>query len=65
MMCLVTGLLVNEYQFFKKQSEELLELKEDYRNYVLAVKKVVHAYNKAKDDLHPALPGAACVLEEG
>lgn len=48
---LVTGLLIHEYRFFKQQSEKMIEMKEDYRTYVLAVKKILHEYNKNKERL--------------
>lgn len=48
---LVTGLLIHEYRFFKKQSEKMIEMKEDYRTYILAVKKILHDYNKNKERL--------------
>ncbi len=48
---LCTGLLMYEYHFFKSQSEKMIEMKEDYRTYILAVKKILHEYNKNKERL--------------
>jgi len=50
-MSLVTGMLLFQYRFFKKQSDKLLELQDDYRTYMLAVNKVLHDYNKTKEKL--------------
>lgn len=47
----ITLLLVIEYRFFKHQTEKMLEIKEDYRNYVVAVKKILHDYHKNKERL--------------
>ncbi|MCX5922614.1 MAG: M23 family metallopeptidase [Candidatus Dependentiae bacterium] len=47
-LCSLTSVLLYEYRFFKIQTEKMLELKEDYRNYVLAVKKILHDYNRTK-----------------
>ena len=49
MVTIVTVLLVIEYRFFKQQAEKMVELKEEYRNYLLAVRKIVDEYNKTKD----------------
>ena len=45
----VCVLLMHEYFFFKHQAEKLLELKEEYRSYVVAVKKIVDEYNQAQE----------------
>ncbi len=37
--------------YFKKQSERLVELQEDYRTYMLAVNKILQDYNKTKEQL--------------
>ena len=50
MITLTTFLLI-EYQFFKKQATELLILKEDYQNYILAFKRVLCDYNKVKEHI--------------
>jgi len=43
--------LFYEYRFFKKQSEKLIELQEDYRTYVVAVNKILKDYNRVKEKL--------------
>lgn len=42
-------LLISEYRYFKQQAEKLVEIKDEYRNYLIAVKKIVDEYNKSKD----------------
>lgn len=49
-MLLVTTLLIVEYRYFKQQAEKMIELKEEYRNYLFAVKKIVDEYNKIKEE---------------
>jgi murein DD-endopeptidase MepM/ murein hydrolase activator NlpD len=49
-MCFVTVLLAYEYHFFCKETEKMLELKDEYRNYIQAVKRVLTDYNSAKDE---------------
>ena len=51
MLCSLAGLLFTEYRFFKDQTDELLELKEDYRNHLVVVHKVLHEYHKTKERL--------------
>lgn len=51
MMLLTSLLLIKEYFFFKTQSEKMFEIKEDYRNYVVAVKKILNDYHKNKERL--------------
>lgn len=41
-LCVVTVLLVHEYILFKEESKVLLDLQQEYRNYIVAVKKVLH-----------------------
>lgn len=50
MSVLVTlvGFLVVEYRFFKSQSHKILDLRDDYRNYLIEVKRVLTEYNKTK-----------------
>jgi len=48
-MSAVSCFLFYEYRFFKKQSEHLLELQEDYRTYIGAVNKILRDYNKVKE----------------
>lgn len=40
-MTVISGFLVAEYQFFKNQTVELEQLKDDYANYIIALKKIV------------------------
>lgn len=47
-LCVLTTMLIHEYHFFKRETEKMLGHKEDYRNYVIAVKKILHDYNKTK-----------------
>jgi murein DD-endopeptidase MepM/ murein hydrolase activator NlpD len=47
----VTGLLFNQYRYFKRQTDRLLTLQEDYRTYMLAVNKILQDYNKTKEQL--------------
>lgn len=42
-------LLLLEYRFFCAQSERVLQMKEEYRTYLVAVKKVMGDYAKAKE----------------
>jgi murein DD-endopeptidase MepM/ murein hydrolase activator NlpD len=50
-LLLLVVLLIHEYRFFKHQAEKMLVAKEDYQTYVLAVKKILHDYNKTKERL--------------
>ncbi len=45
----LTALLVIEYRFFHDQAQKMLELKEEYRTYTLAVKKVLNEYNAMRE----------------
>lgn len=47
-LCALIIMLVLEYRFYKNEAEKMLGHKEDYRNYVVAVKKILHDYNKTK-----------------
>ena len=42
-------LLIIEYRFFHDQAQKMLELKEEYRTYTLAVKKILNEYNAIKE----------------
>ncbi len=42
-------LLITEYRFFCTQSERVVEMKEEYRTYLVAVKRVLGDYAKAKE----------------
>lgn len=50
-MVITTALLIVEYFYFKDQSAKMIEMKEDYRNYVVAVKKILNDYHKTKERL--------------
>lgn len=45
----ITTLLIIEYRFFHDQAQKMLELKEEYRAYTLAVKKILNEYNAMKE----------------
>lgn len=45
----LTVLLIIEYRFFHDQAQKMLELKEEYRAYTLAVKKILNEYNAMKE----------------
>lgn len=50
----ITILLVIEYRFFHDQAQKMLELKEEYRTYTLAVKKILNEYNAMKEQAEQA-----------
>jgi len=45
----LTILMIIEYRFFHDQAQKMLELKEEYRTYTLAVKKILNEYNAMKE----------------
>lgn len=45
----LTILLVIEYRFFHDQAQKMLEIKEEYRTYTIAVKKILNEYNAMKE----------------
>lgn len=45
-MCCLTLVLVTEYQALRRQMQHVVSLKEEYRNYILAVKQVLSDSNK-------------------
>jgi murein DD-endopeptidase MepM/ murein hydrolase activator NlpD len=45
----LTTLLIIEYRFFHDQAQKMLELKEEYRAYTIAVKKILNEYNAMKE----------------
>jgi murein DD-endopeptidase MepM/ murein hydrolase activator NlpD len=45
----LTILLIVEYRFFHDQAQKMLEIKEEYRSYTLAVKKILNEYNAMKE----------------
>jgi murein DD-endopeptidase MepM/ murein hydrolase activator NlpD len=49
-------LLIVEYRFFHDQAQKMLELKEEYRNYTVAVKKILNEYNAIKEQAVPSTP---------
>lgn len=51
LMVLTTCFLYVEYNYFKKQSESMIELQEDYRTYICAVNKILVDYNRVKEEL--------------
>ncbi|KKP29325.1 MAG: hypothetical protein UR12_C0010G0042 [candidate division TM6 bacterium GW2011_GWF2_30_66] len=50
-MLVTSYFLYLEYDFFKKQSNSMLELQEDYRTYIGAVNKILVDYNRVKEEL--------------
>lgn len=48
-MFVITMLLVKEYRFFKRQAEDLGLLKEDYNNYILALRRVLLDYEHSQE----------------
>ncbi len=46
--------LVVQYRYFCDQTNKLIEVKEEYRTYLGAVKKILHEYNKMKEQLDGA-----------
>ncbi len=63
-MCIATWLLFSEYFFFRKQSEKLIELQNDYRTYISAVNKILHDYNKTKEKLDILETSTSCIAGE-
>lgn len=51
LMCIILGLLIVEYAMFKQQAVRMAELKEDYRNHLSAVKRVLSEYYSIKERL--------------
>jgi len=50
-MAVISSFLFYEYCFFKKQSDMLLELQEDYRTYIGAVNRILRDYNAIKEKM--------------
>jgi murein DD-endopeptidase MepM/ murein hydrolase activator NlpD len=50
-MSVILGLLMTEYYMFKQQAIRMAELKDDYRNHLTAVKRVLADYYKIKEQL--------------
>jgi len=57
-MSAISCFLLYEYRFFKKQSDNLLELQEDYRTYIGAVNKILSDYNKVKEKVDELSSGS-------
>lgn len=56
----ITTLLIFEYRFFHDQAQKMLELKEEYRTYTTAVKKILNEYNAMKEEAaDDETPGSA------
>lgn len=55
----LTILLIVEYRFFHDQAQKMLELKEEYRTYTLAVKKILNEYNAMKEQAGDSLDTSA------
>lgn len=45
-----SGLLLREYIFFKKQVAEMVKARDDYNNYVYALKRIMIEYERFKDE---------------
>lgn len=49
-LCMCTlSVLMYEYLYFKRQAERMLEMQEEYKNYLFAVKKVIEEYNTLQE----------------
>jgi murein DD-endopeptidase MepM/ murein hydrolase activator NlpD len=55
----LSTLLIIEYRFFHDQAQKMLELKEEYRAYTLAVKKILNEYNALKEEAADTILPAA------
>ena len=51
LMSVLLGFLVTEYYLFREQAIRMAELKEDYRNHLSAVKRILSDYSKIKERL--------------
>lgn len=60
----LTILLIVEYRFFHDQAQKMLELKEEYRTYTLAVKKILHEYNAMKEQADEQSPADTLEKEQ-
>ena len=63
-MGLITLLLFVEYRFFHDQAQKMMELKEEYRAYVTAVKKVLNEYNAMKEQAEGIVQDTALTEDE-
>ena len=48
-MACITTLLIREYYFFKNQIAQLAQIKDDYNNYVLALKRIIEDGDRGKE----------------
>ncbi len=48
-MCIITGMLIIEYAFIKRQAEEMMQLKKEYNDYVGILKDIVQKDNGYED----------------
>lgn len=62
-MGVIALLLFIEYRFFHDQAQKMMALKEEYRTYVTAVKKVLNEYNAMKEHAE-AVQQAAVALSQ-
>jgi murein DD-endopeptidase MepM/ murein hydrolase activator NlpD len=60
----LSTLLIIEYRFFHDQAQKMLELKEEYRTYTLAVKKILNEYNAMKEQAEGSSDADASEQEE-
>jgi murein DD-endopeptidase MepM/ murein hydrolase activator NlpD len=58
-MVTVSGLLIMEYSFFKRQTEQLEHLKDDYAHYVSMLKKLILEHGITKDSGYETIPSDA------
>lgn len=63
-MGVITLLLFVEYRFFHDQAQKMMELKEEYRAYVQAVKKVLNEYNAMKEQQDTNLATSVAIMDE-
>lgn len=63
LMTIVSLFLIAEYRYFKQQSEQLEQLKDDYANYVLALKKLIVDYGALKESQNPELDSKKKTLD--
>lgn len=50
-LVLLSGMLFVEYRFFNEQAQQLMQLQDEYRNYMQTVKTIVDDYAKNKERL--------------
>ena len=47
---LIFGLLIREYRYFKQQAEKVAELQSEYKNYVIAVRRLLQGSSIVKEN---------------